>query len=94
MRTATGNFGQLGFKISKVRRWSRALTISKMNADPQGGGGGGREFPHRLEKGTSAREDVGPRRGVDTRQCANKDVGSRRAVDWGSYIDWQRKECQ
>ena len=31
-----------------------------------------------------------PRRGVDTRRCANKDVGSRRGVNWGVPHRWEK----
>ena len=38
-----------------------------------------------------ASEEVEPRRGVDTRWCANKDAGP--LVGWirGSHVDWRRE---
>ena len=33
--------------------------------------------------GDNAKEEAKPRRGVDTRRCANKDAGPQRWMDWG-----------
>ena len=64
---------------------------------PKRGGGGGVdcEIPHRLERGTSVSEDVGPRRGVDCEiphrlergTSANEDVSSQRGWIVRSHID-------
>ena len=56
--------------------------------------------PHQLENGTSAREDVGPRRWMDyeiphrlgRRRVPTRALGSRRIVR--SHIGWGGDECQ
>ena len=36
-------------------------------------------------------EEAKPRRGVDSRQCANKDAGPKEGELQGSHIDWRMK---
>ena len=63
------NTGQCASEEVEPRKgWTQSSVPVRMLSSE----GSGLGVPHRLEKGTSAREDVGPRRGVD---CKSTSIG-------------------
>ena len=55
------------------------------------GGLGPLQMISELNTGRCASNEAKPRRGMDTRWCANKDTGPRKGWIGGSHINWRRE---